>query len=261
MEGASRAGEELAEAGEVSGSMNEMEKALNELVEKLKKAAGAALKSVVLFGSAASGEFQEEHSDLNVLCLFDRLDVAELDRLNPVAEWWARGGHPAPLVFTIEELHRAADVFAIELLDIQAHRRVLFGEDIFAKLEVPMRLHRQQVERELRTNLIRLRQRYLLAPRELKKMLRLMTDSVTTFAALFRHALIALGHQAPHAKLAAVEALAPLLGFDAASFRTVLDVRRGKLQEAQVDVPGTFRAYLAVVTRVTEEMDRRLGET
>src|SRR5712692_11281917 len=107
-----------------------MEKDLSELVEKLKQAAGGNLKSVVLYGSAASGDFQPKHSDLNILCVLERLDGAELAKLNPTAAWWARKGHPAPLVFTPEELHRLADVFAIELLDIQASRRVLDGEDV-----------------------------------------------------------------------------------------------------------------------------------
>src|SRR5713101_180251 len=192
-----------------------MEKDLAELVERLKSAIGANLKTVVLYGSAAAGDFQPQHSDLNVLCVLDRLDGAELQKLGPTARWWEKKGHPAPLVFGLEELQRAADVFAIELLDIQARRRVLYGDDVIARLTVPMHLHSQQVERELRANLIRLRQGFLVTPRHLKTLLGLMTASVSTFAALFRHALIALGEPAPESKRAAVERLATKLGFDA----------------------------------------------
>jgi hypothetical protein len=39
----------------------------------------------------------------------------------------------------------------------------------------------------------------------------------------------------------------------------VLDVREGKRLESQVDVLATFRSFLAAVTHVTEEMDRRLA--
>jgi len=236
-----------------------MEKALNELVEKLKHAAGANLKSVVLYGSAASGEYHPGHSDLNVLCVLARMDAVEIEKLNPAAVWWTRKGHPAPMLFTLEELHSSADVFAIELLDILASHRVLHGEDVLAGLHVPMRLHCQQVEHDLRTNLIRLRQGYLVAPRELKSLLGLMTASISTFGVLFRHALIALGQPAAKSKRQAVDQLAKLLSFDAAGFHAILDVREGKLTENQVDVPATFRSYLAAVTRVTEEVDRRLA--
>ncbi len=235
------------------------EKDLHELVEKLKQAAGSNLRCVVLYGSAATGEFHPGHSDLNLLCVVERLDAGELEKLNAAAEWWTRKKHPAPLVFGLEELQRAADVFAIELLDIQARRRVLYGDDVIARLTVPMHLHSQQVERELRANLIRLRQGFLVTPRHLKTLLGLMTASVSTFAALFRHALIALGEPAPESKRAAVERLATKLGFDASAFYAVLDAREGKRREEHIDVLETFRSYLVAVTHVTEEMDRRLA--
>src|SRR5438445_6411742 len=55
--------------------------------------------------------------------------------------------------------------------------RSLFGENIFAGMRVPMRLHREQVERELRTNLVRLRQRYLVAARRDAAVRLLMIES------------------------------------------------------------------------------------
>ena len=236
-----------------------MQKDLGKLVEKVKNAAGTNLKTVVLYGSAAAGDFQPKHSDLNVLCVVDRLDAGQLQKLSPAASWWERKGHPAPLLFTLEELRRSADVFPIELLDIRASRRVLYGEDVFAALEVPMTQHREQVERELRTNLIRLRQSFLPASPDKAALLNLMSASVSTFVALFRHALMALGVEPPQAKRAVVDRLAELLGFDASGFHAILDAREGKPLQNAADVLATFEAYLAAVTRVTEEVDRRLA--
>lgn len=236
-----------------------MEKELKALVEKLKAAAGANLQAVVLYGSAAAGDYQAKHSDLNVLCLLERAGAAELESLHPVVEWWARRGFRLPLVFTFEELRRSADVFAIELLDMKRHHRMLFGEDFLAKLEVPMSLHRQQVERELRNNWVRLRQGILLAPRRRTALLGLMTASISSFAALFRHALIALGEAVPDGKRAVIERIAQLSGASAAPFLTILDVREGRQKESQVDAVATLRGYLELVERVTDEVDRRLG--
>ena len=244
-----------------------MEKELKELVDKLGVAAGTNLKSVVLYGSAASGEFHPKHSDLNILCVLEDLEAAPLARLSPAVTWWTRQGHPPPLIFSVAELRRASDVFAIELLDIKAHHRILGGQDLFAGLEVPMSLHRVQVERELRTNLLKLRQHYLAVSNDNKALLRLMTESVSSFAALFRHALIALGEPKPepaggrsHRKREIIDLLARLLGFDASGFHTVLDIREGKLPPGQVDVPSTFHAYLQAVERVTNEVDERLRD-
>lgn len=235
-----------------------MEKELNQFVEKLKAVAGANLKSVVLYGSAATGEFHPKYSDLNVLCVLERLDMTELKKLNRVTAWWTRKRQPPPLVFTLDALRRSADVFPIELLDIKASRRVLYGEDVFGTLDVPIKLHRVQLERELRVNLVKLRQRYLAAPHDPKRLLRLMTASISSFVALFRHAFLALGEQPPQAKREVVDRLATLLGVHTAAFHTILDLREGKQRERQVDAAATFSAYLEGVSRVVEEVERRL---
>src|SRR5580704_19678215 len=108
------------------------ERYLAELVKRLRDALGANLTAVLLYGSAADHEFREEHSDLNVLCLLDRLDGAELAKMRPVGFWWAQKGHPAPLAFTLDELRRSADVFVIELVDMKQHHRMLLGDDFLA---------------------------------------------------------------------------------------------------------------------------------
>jgi hypothetical protein len=232
---------------------------LEELVRQIEAAAGARLKSVVLYGSAVAGDYHPKHSDLNVLCVFDELPLEVLDRLSPVVAWWARQGHRDPLVFTLEELRHGADMFAIELVDIKASRRLLWGEDVFAGLDVPMDLHRLEVERELRQSLVRLRQRYLAGPHKPRAVLELMTASVSTFASLFRHVLLALGFPRAATKREAIDGLAELFGFDPAPFRALLELREGRRKAREVDVPATFRAYLAAIERVVEEVDRRFA--
>ena len=151
------------------------EQNLAELVTRLKNAAGSNLLSAILYGSAATEEFHEGHSDLNVLCIMQSLGREDLSKLHDASSWWVKKGYPAPLFFTLKELHHSADIFAIELLDIKAARKVLHGEDIFALLQVPMDLHRLQVERELRNNTLRLRQHYMRHPADSRRTLELMT--------------------------------------------------------------------------------------
>ena len=235
------------------------EQGLTELVTRLKNDAGSNLLSVVLYGSAATDEFHEGHSDLNILCIVRTLARADLGRLHDASAWWAKKGHPAPLFFTLDELHHSADVFAIELLDIKAAHRRLNGEDVMATLHVPMDRHRLQVERELRNNTLRLRQHYLMHPADARKTLELMTESISTFAALFRHALIALGEEPPPTKRSTMDRLGTVLGFDPSPFHTIFEVREGHKRGRDVDVQATFDAYLDRVSHVADEMDRQLA--
>src|SRR5579862_3250152 len=112
------------------------EEKLAEFTRRLREAAGDNLQSVVLYGSAARGDYHAQKSDLNLLCVLKSAKAAELSRIASVIRWWSEQLHePPPRIFTREELTRSADVFAIELLDIGQHHRVLFGEDPVADIE------------------------------------------------------------------------------------------------------------------------------
>jgi predicted nucleotidyltransferase len=236
-----------------------MQKILDGLVERLRTGAGENLRSVVLYGSAAGGDFHEKHSDLNVLCLLHRADSDALGRLRSAARWLARKGHPMPVVFTLEELERAADIYAIELVEIKSRRRVLYGEDVFESIGVPMHLHRLQVERELRHNLIRFRQAFIAADGR-KAVLALMTRSASIFALLFRHALIALNAEPGSSKRDAVERLAGILGFDSSGLIELFEIREGRRAAKALDVQEAFRKTLEAVTQAVNEIDNRLEE-
>jgi predicted nucleotidyltransferase len=234
-----------------------MEKELVELIERLKTTAGGNLKSVVLYGSAVTGEFTAGRSDLNVLCIVERTGASELEAMRPAVAWWMKQGQAAPLVFTIDELHRSADIFAIELLDIVGNHRTLLGDDHFLNFEVPTWLHRLQVERELRTNWVRLRRAVIATPGKKRDTLALMTNSISSFATLFRHALLGMNEAPPRTVREAIEGAAHLVGGDPAPFLTVLDVRDGKKKEAEIDVEAILHGYLELVQLITDEVDRR----
>jgi predicted nucleotidyltransferase len=137
--------------------MLSMDAKLSELVNRLKEFAAANLECVILYGSAARGDFHPGLSDLNVACILRSLAVEELGRLAHVVKWWCVDQQEsAPLFFTRDELREAADVFAIEILDMKHGRRVLFGKDLVADIEVPMNLHRVQIEHDLRTLVLKL---------------------------------------------------------------------------------------------------------
>ena len=234
------------------------EKDLRDLVSRLKQAAGENLSAVVLYGSAADHDFGE-HSDLNVLCLLRRLEGADLEALRPAGLWWWHKGHPPPLLFTFAELRNSADVFAIELLDMKSRHRMLEGADFLADLEVPMAGHKLQVERELRTNVIRLRQSFLRWSGRRTELEQLLITSASSFGTLFRHALIALGEQAPNSTREAAAQLAKEITADVAAFHRVWDLREGKSAGGELNLESILASYLDLVTKVAEEMDRRLA--
>jgi hypothetical protein len=231
---------------------------LDEFVQKLKAAAPASLKSVILYGSAVTGEFHSKHSDFNLFCIVDRADAQLIESLHAPVEWWTKQGHRPPLVFTLEELVRSADVFAIELLDMKSQHQVLLGTDVLENISVPLHYHAIQVERELRNGWLRLRQAMLAAPKKSKIYLDLMATSFSSFAALFRHALIAMGESPAGSKREAIARIGQFANADPGGFHAVLDFREGKKESQEIDVEKTMNRYFAFVEAVTDKFDRWL---
>jgi predicted nucleotidyltransferase len=234
------------------------EKQINEFISRLRAASGENLESVILYGSAADGEFHPDFSNVNLLCVLRETSFAALVAIAPAVEWWAKQKHHEPLVLTREELERSTDVFSIELLDMQHGHRILFGADVLSGLKIPMHLHRAQLEYELREKLILLRERLLLAANDKKQLWDLMLHSLSTFTTLFRHGLIALGATPPKAKRQTIQELASRISFDASAFLQLLDIREHKAETKQFDVADVFARYLAGVQQVTAAVDKML---
>jgi predicted nucleotidyltransferase len=233
------------------------ESKLTELVNRLKELAGKNLHSVILFGSAARGDFHKQHSDLNVLCILKSLAAADLRRIAPAIHWWStEQREPAPLFFTEEELRSASDVFAIELLDIRDAHRVLYGKDAVADIHVPMNLHRIQLEHELRTTLLKLRQHLLLAadrPGELSAVLAKSSSGAIT---LFRHMLIAWGETPPPTRQEIMARIAALSGADRSGLEATLKVRESG--ESGQDINAIYGAYLLALEKVIATLDHHM---
>jgi Nucleotidyltransferase domain len=228
---------------------------IDDFVKRLREAGGSNVESVILFGSAAAGDFHDRLSNLNVLCVLGDSSFRSLTALAPAAKWWDKQKQPPPLCLTREELRRSTDVFTIELLDLRQHHRVLYGADVLTGLEIPMNLHRVQVEYELREKLILLRQHILLAAENESRLWELLLRSAPSFCTLFRHALIALGDATQSARRDAVEALAKRAGFDASAMLAVLDVRERKRDRKKIEIRDLVARYLATVERVTAVVD------
>jgi len=229
---------------------------MDEFVEKLRAAAGENLVSIVLYGSAAEGEFHPEYSDLNTLCLLRDASFASLGKIAGVVEWWRGKKHHPPLVLTETDLRTSADVFSIEFVDMKTRYRVLYGEDVLRNLEVPMHLHRSQLEYELREKLFLLRQHLLVAGNNEKELWEVMLNSLSSFTTLIRHVLIEMGEQGRKHSREAVQELAGRLNFGSSAFVQLTDVRAKKVDRKQFRAVEIAGQYLSAIEKVTAAVDR-----
>jgi len=229
-----------------------------QLVEQLKQSLGDRLQSVVLYGSATTGDFFPGVSNYNLLVIAQRFDLATLDDLATTASRWMREGNRPPLLFTPGQLEASADSFPIELLDIQQSRQVLFGEDPVAELRVSPEHLRSQLEREFRGKLLALREGYLTTGGKPRHVVALLTSSLSGVLVVFRAALRLFRESVPASKLDALRLLADQIAFDPEPWLTVEALKREARSLRRINVGALFESCLQVLEQVSEAVDRHL---
>jgi len=233
-----------------------VQEALSGLIDDLRATHGDNLASVVLYGSAAAGDHIELRSDYNLLIALHRITPEDLRLAQAPMREWQRIGHPLPVYFTVEELSDAGDVFPIEFHQMAKARIVLFGKDPFEFVQLSDANLRHQAEYELRSKLIQLRRLYIPASVSTEKLCELMSDSLASFAALFRAVLLLHGKDAPVSKPDCVRATVQLLKLDAEPFEKIFEFRaNNSLPRSESEANAIFGSYLFQIEQVVEAVD------
>jgi len=230
--------------------------ALKGLLKDLQTTHGANLVSVVLYGSAAAGDAVELRSDYNLLITLNQITPEDLRLAQAPMREWQRLGHPLPVYFTAEELSDAADVFPIEFHQMANARVVLHGRDPFELVTLSDANLRHQTEYELRSKLIQLRRMYIPASVSTEKLCDLMSDSLASFAALFRAVLLLHGEKAPVGKPDCVRATVRSFKLDPDPFEKIFAFRSSDyLPPNEKEANDIFAAYLTQLDRVIQVVD------
>ncbi len=228
---------------------------LDQLVKQLGAAYGPRLASVVLYGSAASGEQIPDRSDYNVLVLLDRIEAALLETAAPIARAWREAGNPPPMTMTVNEWQRSSDVFPMEYADILDRHKMLHGEAPFAGIVVAPTDLRLQLEQQVFGKLLQLRQGVLLAGSDAKRQTELLSGSVSTVLVLCRAVLRLHGEQPSGDGAAVATRVGTIAGFDPTPVVRAWKQARSK-GGAMSDAGTVLGQYLAVLERLNMYLDQ-----
>ena len=220
---------------------------LEELIQALQKQSGIRLKSIVLFGSMASGEFQDSHSDINLLIVIDDAALPSLESLSKVLQPWIGQGHTLPILLTVGELPAFSRALPIEFLDILDHHRIVAGENVLQNLSVDSQHLRAHCEQQLALILLKLRQAVAVAGGNEAKIRELLMHSIPSVLTLYRAILRLKEKVGKMSKIEAAERLARLAGIDAGELRQLQEFHFSRQTDNLQDFMGH---YLAEVEKV-----------
>jgi predicted nucleotidyltransferase len=226
----------------------------NEFTEKIKHIYGDNLVSVVLFGSAASGESSGKNSDINVLVVLGDESLDAIARSTSVLT--SRKFRNIDAVFFSEKyMKTTTDVFPIEFLDMKDNYKVLYGKDVLMGLSVDLKNLRFQCEQELKSKLIAIKKAYpRIVARDAARAF--LFKTFTSSVHVLRNLLRLKGEAPPYRKEDAMKLVASRFGVDGAVFKRILDAKQSgaKLSIRQAD--ELLCDFTKELERLTDAVDR-----
>lgn len=216
---------------------------------------GADLESIVLYGSAARGEYLQNVSDINFLILLSDTGMDRLAAAMPLVIKWRKAMVATPLFLTREYITSSLDVFPIEFLNMQSAYRVVRGRDPLKHLAFDKRLVRLQAERELKAKLLQLRERFMETGGNAKKIAELISISLPAFASIFQAVLFLQDRPACLKLTDLIAASAGTTGLSADLFETLAAVRKKEKKLRDSEAVKLMEAYIGEVKNLAMHID------
>jgi len=217
---------------------------------------GDALEAVILYGSAAGGEYLPGKSNINLLILLARQDTHLLKQYADLHKRWKKEQIVVPLFLTPAELKSSLELFPLEYLEIQEQHVLLAGRDPFPEIRIDGRNLRLQCEQELRGNLLRLRQRFVEGGGSTEAITILLPLSLTALLPCLRGLFWAAGKPIERSSDGVLKAVQQQWDLDCSAFQDVLNLKRGIIGPGPAEAPRLFERYAATMQSLVDKLVR-----
>jgi predicted nucleotidyltransferase len=234
----------------------EVGQTLRSYLKEVTELFGSSLQGVVLYGSAATGDFLPGRSNINLLLLLSQCEPSILQSYAKIQRRWGKEGVVVPLFLSEAELRASADLFPLEYGEIKEHHVLLAGRDPFPSLHIDQRNLRLQCEQEILGNLVRLRQRFVEGGGKQEAILILLPLSLNALFPCLRGLLRVLGIPAPKGAEALLKDLPSALGFDSTVLQEVLRLKQGRISPGPIETPRLFERYVSSLQSLIQRMDQ-----
>ena len=214
------------------------------------------VRALHVIGSAVTDDFDPERSDINSMVVLREMDLEFLDLLGALCRQFRDSRIRPPTLMTPKYIERWREVSPVELLDLQQVNQLVYGEDLFADLEIDPALVRLQCKHELRNRLILLSWGYVRAAGNKRELTDLLLESVFGLVPVIRGVIYARGEDPPVAVTPLFDALAAFVGATALSFKEVywMKLRETKMPVARVR--AALKDYYRAIETLIDVVDQ-----
>ncbi len=220
---------------------------------------GDDLISILMYGSAATGEYRHGSSDINFMIVLTEKGIDRLDRAFEAVGKWRKSRAAIPLFITEGYLDTSLDVFPIEYLNFQINHVLLYGKNILEGLVIKPEFLRLQCERELKGKLMLLRAAFLSTAGKGRHLKKVVSDSLPAMVAVFRALLYLKGREGRGDQRSILRETCEVFGLEHAVFQNLLDIKEGRLKPSDRDLLAIFKTYMGQVRRLSDFVDQLGG--
>lgn len=214
------------------------------------------LVSILLYGSALDDDFSFKSSDINLLVILKEVSFKSLKKSLKLVDRGIKKKITAPLFFSSDYLFSSADVFPMEFLDMQEKHLLLYGEDLFSRLEIDAKNLRLYCEEQIKGKLIRIRQAYLEIGLQRKGIELLLKESLKSLMPVFKNLLRIKGETPlPHLKEEILKRLGEVFQVESGVFLTVLRDTTMDEKIGGKEASEFLAEYLQVLTKLALAVD------
>jgi len=226
---------------------------LNKFAQGLKEIYPEELLSLILYGSAASGEFVDKHSNLNLLVVLKNTDLEVIKRASKLIHKFKAFN---TLFMTEDYIAGSTDIFPIEFLDMRENYIVLHGKDALKGIQIDTRNLRFQCEHELKAKLIKLRQAYLLINNNTTALRGLLFASFTSVLHILRNVLRIKGRKPSYLKDEVLKELASEFKTDISIWERILSAKNKKIRLTGREVEELFIGFVKELESAVAIVDK-----
>jgi predicted nucleotidyltransferase len=216
---------------------------------------GKDLISLILYGSAASGSYVKGKSDINILVILTPEGINRLEDGFALVKNWRKRNVAVPLVITKQFIASSLDSYPIEFLSMKYNYVLIHGENVLEPLNFKPEDLRAQIERELKSKIILLREGYLESAGSERPVRELIRKSLMALVAIFNAMLYLKQARVPRDKREVIEEMNKVFTIDAAVFKLCFEIKQGTDKLSGKEVIDLFKKYLQEVEKACHIID------
>lgn len=166
-----------------------------DFVMQAKTTFGDNLRSIIMYGSILTENYNPLSSDINLLIILNQADPERIVVLGKYAAKTLQNNNITPTILSYNEFISSADIFPMEYFDIKELHKILYGDNVFTGLEISRANLRLQTEDRLRGCINSLRQVLLLSESNPKYIANGVRHTHGLYNAIFRSILRLVGEE------------------------------------------------------------------